>query len=187
MYRCARKRSHRQRFPSVRLSRATICSMAGSPARKDLASVLTRDRSAIGDNSRVLQRVTLCMSLSAQPRSNAQATDSQLFTFPWGIPREARTSPKARSNHSWSTPPPRVIVAALALGDTLKESDWLKRETASASHSPAETKASLGAAGTRACWAFCRAPSAPILEPRNCVPRMPASQQNLSRSPTASR
>jgi len=31
------------------------------------------------------------VSISAQSRSAAHATKSQLFTFPWGDPREAQT------------------------------------------------------------------------------------------------
>jgi len=42
----------------------------------------------------MLQRVLLCVSISAQSRSAAHATKSQLFTFPWGNPREAQTEPK---------------------------------------------------------------------------------------------
>jgi len=49
----------------------------------------------MADGGGMLQRVRLCVSLSAQPRRGAHATDSQLFTFPWGIPREARIEPES--------------------------------------------------------------------------------------------
>lgn len=46
-----------------------------------------------GRAGRILQRVSPCVSGSAWKRSGAHAMDCQLFTLPWGNPREAEPSP----------------------------------------------------------------------------------------------
>ena len=74
----------------------------------------------MADDGRMLQRVRLCVSRSAQPRSGAHATDSQLFTFPWGIPREAETEPESSTKPSLEHSAAEDIVAALVLSETLK-------------------------------------------------------------------
>jgi hypothetical protein len=42
-------------------------------------------------NGRMLQRVQLCVRISARSRSASHATKSQFFTFPRGNPREAKS------------------------------------------------------------------------------------------------
>src|SRR5258708_7132572 len=57
---------------------------------------------------------------------------------------------------------------------------------ASASPSPAGTKAVPAAAGSRASLVSYRAPSAPTPAPRRCAPLKPANRRNLSTSLTTS-
>ena len=47
------------------------------------------------DDGGMLQRVILCVSISAHARSSAPATNSQFFTFPRGIPGEAKIAPES--------------------------------------------------------------------------------------------
>ena len=44
-------------------------------------------------------------------RSDALAMDAQVFTIPWGNPREADVVPKARFCRAWSVPLPDGMVA----------------------------------------------------------------------------
>ena len=65
----------------------------------------------MANDGRMLQRVRLCVSRSAQPRSGAHATNSQFFTLPWGIPREAKTEPESPIQTSLEQSAAEVIVA----------------------------------------------------------------------------
>ncbi len=95
--------SHRQRVPRVFALRLTIDSTSGSPARKALAKALTNERFCILKKQRnAPTSLTLHEQFYAK-RSEAHATNVQLFTFPWGIPRGV-ASPKARTP-AWSIPP----------------------------------------------------------------------------------
>jgi len=44
---------------------------------------------------RMLQRIGPCVSIPAWYRSGAHATKCELFTFPWGSPREAEIEPES--------------------------------------------------------------------------------------------
>ena len=55
------------------------------------------------------------MSISARPRSGAHATKSQLFTFPWGSPREAQTEPEGPIKAGLEHSAVDIIVAALSM------------------------------------------------------------------------
>jgi hypothetical protein len=49
----------------------------------------------MADDGEMLQRVGPCVSIPAWSRSGAHATKCELFTFPWGSPREAEIEPKS--------------------------------------------------------------------------------------------
>ena len=66
--------------------------------KKGIRERFEKKASCMRDAGRMLQRVLPSVSLSACERSGAHATDFQLFTFPWGNPRDADPSPKARSD-----------------------------------------------------------------------------------------
>ncbi len=49
----------------------------------------------MADDGEMLQRIGPCVSIPAWSRSGAHATKCELFTLPWGSPREAQIEPKS--------------------------------------------------------------------------------------------
>src|SRR5207244_9273127 len=75
-----------------------IFSVVVSPATREAASVRSSDENGM---TRKRWNTPTSLTLHEQtcaPRSIAVAPECQFVTFPWGNPREAQSSPRARSN-----------------------------------------------------------------------------------------
>src|SRR6185312_1905067 len=94
-----------QRLPSVCMPLSATCSALCLPARKALASASTTKRLGLIDVGEALQLVPLSVSQLCGFRSVAHRTKCQLFTLPWGIPREAQNRTEARLVPAWNAPP----------------------------------------------------------------------------------
>ena len=95
IYRWASGRSQRQGLPSVRLARAVDLFDGWFAGEKRAGERAAKRRFGMADDGGMLQRVSPCVSRSAQSRSVAHATKAQFFTIPWGNPREAQPNPRA--------------------------------------------------------------------------------------------